>query len=122
MAKKDERESDEQLELPPKALELLALKVLAQGAQHGYAIARAIQSRGDERLRIEEGTLYPALHRMERRGWLTAEWGASEANRRAKYYRLTPSGRAALREQESSWRRVSGAVARVLGTPSTKQA
>jgi len=110
-----------EVELPPKALELLALKVLAQGAQHGYAIARAIQVRGDERLRIEEGTLYPALHRMERRGWLAAEWGASETNRRAKYYRLTPSGRAALREQESSWRRVAGAVARVLGAPSTKQ-
>lgn len=117
----DPQGASEHVELPPKALELLALKVLAQGAQHGYAIARAIQSRGAERLRIEEGTLYPALHRMERRGWLSAEWGASEANRRAKFYRLTPAGRAALRAQESSWRRLAGAVGRVLGAPGTKK-
>lgn len=114
--------ADTDVELPPGALELLALKVLARGAMHGYAIARAIQDRGEERLRIEEGTLYPALHRMERRGWLAAEWGASESNRRAKYYRLTAAGRSALKEQESAWRRVSDAVARVLGTPSPRGA
>lgn len=105
----------EHVDLPPGALELLALKVLARGPMHGYAIVRAIQDQGEERLRIEEGTLYPALHRMERRGWLAAEWGASESNRRAKFYRLTPAGRAALREQESAWRRLSDAVGRVLG-------
>lgn len=113
---------DQDVDLPPGALELLALKVLARGPMHGYAIVRAIQDRGEERLRIEEGTLYPALHRMERRDWLSAEWGASESNRRAKYYRLTPTGRAALREQESAWRRLSDAVGRVLGTPDAKRA
>ena len=110
------------VELPPGALELLALKVLTRGAMHGYAIVRAIQDRGEEDLRIEEGTLYPALHRMERRAWLAAEWGVSESNRRAKFYRLTPLGRSALREQESAWRRVSDAVGRVLGTPNAKGA
>lgn len=110
------------VDLPPGALELLALKVLARGPMHGYAIVRAIHDQGAERLRIEEGTLYPALHRMERRGWLASEWGASESNRRAKYYRLTSTGRAALRAQESAWRRVSDAVGRVLGSPSPKGA
>lgn len=110
------------VDLPPGALELLALKVLARGPMHGYAIVRAIQDRGEERLRIEEGTLYPALHRMERRDWLSSEWGASESNRRAKYYRLTPAGRAALREQESAWRRLSDAVGRVLAEPDAKRA
>lgn len=112
----------EDLDLPPGALELLALKVLARGPMHGYAIVRAIQDRGEDQLRIEEGTLYPALHRMERRAWLASEWGASESNRRAKFYRLTPTGRAALREQESAWRRLSDAVGRVLGEPKAKGA
>lgn len=110
------------IDLPPGALELLALKVLTRGAMHGYAIARAIQERGADSLRIEEGTLYPALHRMERRAWLAAEWGVSESNRRAKYYRLTPAGRSALKQQESAWRRLSDAVGRVLGAPNAKGA
>jgi len=112
----------EDVDLPPGALELLALKVLVCEPMHGYAIVRAIQARGAERLRIEEGTLYPALHRMERRGWLAAEWGASESNRRAKFYRITPTGRARLRAQETAWRRVSDAVGRVLGSAKAKQA
>ncbi len=114
--------TDRDVELPPGALELLALKVLTRGAMHGYAIVRAIQERGEDSLRIEEGTLYPALHRMERRGWLASEWGASESNRRAKFYRLTPAGRSGLREQESAWRRLSDAVGRVLGAPNAKRA
>lgn len=114
--------ANDDLDLPPGALELLALKVLTRGAMHGYAIVRAIQERGEDNLRIEEGTLYPALHRMERRGWLASEWGASESNRRAKFYRLTPGGRSALREQESAWRRLSDAVGRVLGAPNAKGA
>ncbi len=112
----------EDVDLPPGALELLALKVLVREPMHGYAIVRAIQERGAERLRIEEGTLYPALHRMERRGWLSAEWGASESNRRAKFYRITPTGRARLRTQESAWRRVSDAVGRVIGSAKAKEA
>ena len=73
-------------------------------------------------LAVQQGSLYPALHRMERRGWLASEWGASESNRRAKFYRLTPAGRSALREQESAWRRLSEAVGRVLGSASPKGA
>ncbi|MDZ4772221.1 MAG: PadR family transcriptional regulator [Planctomycetota bacterium] len=113
---------NQELDLPPGALELLVLKVLTRGPMHGYAIVRAIQERGAEPLRIEEGTLYPALHRMERRDLLSSEWGVSESNRRAKFYRLTPTGRAALKEQESAWRRVSEAVGRVLDTPNKKWA
>ena len=112
----------EDVDLPPGALELLALKVLVREPMHGYAIVRAIQERGAERLRIEEGTLYPALHRMERRGWLAAEWGASESNRRAKFYRITPAGRTRLKAQESAWRRVSDAVGRVIGAAKAKEA
>lgn len=112
----------EELDLPPGALELLILKVLTRGAMHGYAIVRAIQDRGEDALRIEEGTLYPALHRMERRGWLASEWGTSDANRRAKYYRLTPAGRTELRAQESAWRRLSDAVGRVLGASASARA
>jgi len=113
---------NDDVDLPPGALELLVLKVLTRGPMHGYAIVRAIQERGAEQLRIEEGTLYPALHRMERRDLLTSEWGASDSNRKAKFYRLTTSGRAALREQESAWRRLSDAVGRVLGAPNAKGA
>ena len=101
-------------ELPPGTLELLALKVLAAGPLHGYAIVRAILARAGADLRIEEGTLYPALHRMERRGWITASWGQSEANRRAKYYALTKKGRAELDAQTTAWRRLTLAVGQVL--------
>lgn len=111
---------NDDVDLPPGALELLVLKVLTRGPMHGYAIVRAILDRGAEQLRIEEGTLYPALHRMERRDLVTSEWGTSESNRKAKFYRLTPTGRAALREQESAWRRVSEAVGRVLGAPNAR--
>ncbi len=95
-------------------LDLLILKTLTRGSMHGYAIAESIQQTSDEVLRVEEGALYPALHRLELRGWLASEWGVSENNRRAKYYRLTAAGRKQLSAETEYWGRLSGAVARVL--------
>jgi PadR family transcriptional regulator, regulatory protein PadR len=95
-------------------LDVLVLKTLSWGPQHGYAIARWLQQITDDVLQIEEGSLYPSLHRMERRGWVESEWGLSENNRRAKYYTLTSLGRRELREESSSWAAFSHAVSRVL--------
>ena len=97
-------------------LALLVLKTLAQGAMHGYGITVHIQRVSNEVLRVEEGSLYPALHRMEQDGWISAEWGISENNRRARYYQLTPAGRKQLAEEEKSWSRLTQAVASVLQT------
>lgn len=106
--------TDERFALLPGTLEMLVLKTLARGPQHGYAIARSIQEKSADVLRIEEGSLYPALHRMERRGWIDAEWGPSESNRRAKFYGLTKAGREELKVQTENWSRVSGAIEQVL--------
>ena len=95
-------------------LALLVLKTLARGAMHGYGITLHIQRVSSDVLRIEEGSLYPALHRMEQEGWISAEWGVSENNRRARYYRLTPNGRKQLAEEERNWSRLTQAVANVL--------
>src|ERR1700738_1189538 len=95
-------------------LVLLVLKTLARGAMHGYGITLHIQRVSSDVLRIEEGSLYPALHRMEQEGWINAEWGVSENNRRARYYRLTPNGRKQLAEEERNWSRLTQAVANVL--------
>ena len=95
-------------------LALLALKTLERGAMHGYGITLHIQRVSSEVLRVEEGSLYPALHRMEQDGWISAKWGASENNRRARYYQLTAKGRRQLAEEEKSWARLSAAVASVL--------
>jgi transcriptional regulator len=95
-------------------LDMLVLKTLTRGAMHGYAIAEFIQQTSDEVLRVEEGALYPALHRLELRGWLASEWGLSENNRRAKYYHLTPEGQKRLAAESSEWQRLSGAVMRVM--------
>lgn len=95
-------------------LDFLVLRTLSWGDMHGYAIARWIFDNSGDELQIEEGTLYPALHRMEDRGLIAAEWGLSENNRRAKYYRLTPAGRSALVERVADWRRFTAAVNRVL--------
>jgi transcriptional regulator len=96
-------------------LELLILKTLSWGPAHGYGIASWIEEVTDDALRVEEGSLYPALHRMERKGWVEPEWGVSENNRRAKYYRLTAAGERALRAERESWTRLVDAVDRVLG-------
>jgi len=95
-------------------LALLVLKTLTRGPMHGYGITLHIQSVSKEFLRVEEGSLYPALHRMEQDGWVSAEWGASQNKRRARYYRLTSSGRKQLAEEEKNWERLTKSVAQVL--------
>ena len=100
----------------PGTLDMLVLKTLSRGAMHGYSIAQFIQQASRDVLRVEEGALYPALHRLEVRGWLEAEWGASENNRRAKFYRLTPLGRRELDNEAEYWARVAAAVTRVMQT------
>jgi transcriptional regulator len=102
-------------ELLPGTLDLLVLRVLAGGRQHGYGIGRRIRSLSSDVLQIEEGSLYPALHRMEVRGWIRAEWAESEARRRAKYYTLSAAGRKQLALETKTWETFAGAVARVLG-------
>jgi transcriptional regulator len=101
-------------ELLRDTLDMLILKTLDRRSLHGYAIAELIERRSDEVLRVEEGALYPALHRLELRGLLAAEWGLSENNRRAKFYRLTPAGRRRLAEEAASWARTAGAVTRIM--------
>src|SRR5688572_11824939 len=101
-------------ELLQGTLDLLILKTLTRGEMHGYAIAESIHLTSDEVLWVEEGALYPALHRLQLAGLLAAKWGLSENNRRAKYYRLTPRGRKRLLEVIESWRRTRGAVDRIV--------
>ena len=96
-------------------LELLVLKTLTWGPMHGYGIASWIESATADVLRVEEGSLYPALYRMARKGWISAEWGTSENNRKAKYYRLTGEGERQFREQSSGWRRFAAAVNDAIG-------
>jgi PadR family transcriptional regulator PadR len=96
-------------------LVLLVLKTLQRGRMHGYGITVHIQRISNEVLRIEEGSLYPALHRMEQDGWIRAEWGVSENNRKARYYELTAVGRKQLEKEEESWAELTKAVASVLG-------
>lgn len=100
--------------LPQGTLDLLILRTLALRPEHGWAIAERVQQISEEVLQIPQGSLYPALHRLERRGWIRSRWGMSDANRRAKYYELTVSGRRRLESGESTWRRMAAAVARVL--------
>lgn len=98
-------------------LDLLILKTLSWGSTHGYGIARWIQQITGDVLRIEEGSLYPALHRLEKRGWVASDWGLSENNRRAKYYALTAKGRQQLRTETSAWSVFTDAVGKVLTSP-----
>jgi transcriptional regulator len=97
-------------------LELLILKTLARDSMHGYGIAQRIHAAVDDVLKIEDGSLYPALYRMEERGWVKAEWGVSENNRRAKFYKLTSAGRKQLAAEAANWKRVSKAISRILQT------
>ncbi len=97
-------------------LELLILKTLANDSMHGYGIAQRIHQTVDDLLKVEDGSLYPALYRMEERGWITSEWGASENNRRAKFYKLTRAGRKQLEAECANWERVSRAITRILQT------
>ena len=104
------------LDLLQGTLDVLVLKTLSWGPRHGYAVARWIRETTDDTLQIEEGALYHGLHRLEKRGWVTAEWGLSEANRRAKYYTLTVHGRQQLVAQTATWTRYAEAVFMALRT------
>jgi PadR family transcriptional regulator PadR len=102
------------IDLPQGTLDLLILRTLAPGAQHGWAIAERVQQVSSDVLCIQQGSLYPALHRLERRGWIKAHWGTSESNRRAKYYELTKSGHKQLVVEKDTWAKLTAAVAQVL--------
>lgn len=106
--------SDDRADLLKGTLDLLILKALTFGPEHGYGIARWLEESSEDLLRIEEGSLYPALYRMEKRGWIGSEWGFSESNRKARYYRLTPQGRRQLEAQAQGWNRLVEAIHLVL--------
>jgi len=104
----------DRIELLQGTLDLLILQVLQWGPQHGHGIGQSIRARSQEVLQIEHGSLYPALHRLEKQGWLASEWKISGANRRARYYKLTPRGKLQLIEEQSHWRQLVLAVARTM--------
>lgn len=108
--------SSHRIDLPQGTLDLLILRTLALEPQHGWAISERVQQISSDVLRIQQGSLYPALHRLERRGWIKARWGTSENNRRAKYYELTRSGRRQLEIEKNAWEALTAAVAQVLET------
>jgi PadR family transcriptional regulator, regulatory protein PadR len=95
-------------------LDLLILRTLASGEQHGWGISRRLQQLSEDVLQVNQGSLYPALYRLEQQGWIASSWGDSDNNRRAKFYRLTRAGRRQLAEETATWERLAGAVARVL--------
>ena len=105
---------DDRMALPQGTLDLLILRTLALEPQHGWAISERVQQISSDALQIQQGSLYPALHRLERRGWITAHWAPSENNRRAKYYELTKSGRRQLEVEQDAWKRLTVAVSQVL--------
>ncbi len=109
-----QKEKD-RLELLQGTLDLLILRTLIFGPQHGQGVARAIQQTTEDELLVEHGALYPALQRLEDRGWIAAEWGTSAHNRRARFYTLTPAGRKQLTKETTKWRRLAAAIGRVLG-------
>jgi PadR family transcriptional regulator PadR len=106
----------ERLDLPQGTLDLLILKTVALGPQHGWAISERLHQISSATLQVRQGSLYPALHRLERRGWIKASWGTSDHNRRAKYYELTRKGRAQLEAEVNAWRKLSAAITQVLET------
>jgi PadR family transcriptional regulator, regulatory protein PadR len=109
------QDSPDRLTLLQGTLDLLILRTLLLGPQHGQGIARAIQDNSDDELLVEHGALYPALQRLEAREWISAEWGVSDNNRKARFYTLTKAGRKQLTVETSRWRRLAGAIGRVLG-------
>jgi transcriptional regulator len=106
----------DRIDLPQGTLDLLILKTLALEPQHGWAISERVQQISNDVLRVQQGSLYPALHRLERRGWIKARWGTSDNNRRAKYYELTRTGRKQLETEETAWRKLAAAIAQILET------
>ena len=108
------RDENERLELLQGTLDLLILRTLIFGSEHGQGIARAIQQTSDEELLVEHGALYPALQRLEERGWISAKWGVSSNNRRARFYSLTSAGRRQLGRETVKWKRLAAAIGRIL--------
>ena len=104
------------IELPQGTLDLLILKTVALGPQHGWAISERVQQMSSDALQVRQGSLYPALHRLERRGWIKAHWSTTDNNRRAKYYELTREGRKQLETRTDSWRMLTAAIGRILDT------
>ena len=112
------RLSDSKLDLLQGTLDLMVLKTLASmGAMHGYGIARRIEQVSGDQVLLNQGTIYASLVRLQQRGWISAEWGVSDNNRRAKFYGITPAGRQQLAEETSNWERLSSVIGRVLATP-----
>jgi transcriptional regulator len=107
---------NQRIDLPQGTLDLLILKTLALEPQHGWGISERIQQVSSDALSIQQGSLYPALHRLERHGWIKAKWGASENNRRAKFYELSKRGRKQLEAEENAWRKLTTAVGQILET------
>jgi PadR family transcriptional regulator PadR len=118
MAKSNDQE---RLELLQGTLDMLILRTLQWGAQHGHGIGQAIRSQSDDVLKVETGSLYPALHRLEKRGWLKSEWGVSEANQRAKFYRLTATGKAQLLREQDRWSQLVNAIGRIMNPAPGKE-
>src|ERR1700692_2993655 len=108
--------ANKRIELPQGTLDLLILRTLALEPQHGWAISERIQQISSDVLWIQQGSLYPALHRLERRGWIKAKWGTSENNRRAKFYELTKAGRRELEIEQDAWQKLTAAVRQILET------
>src|SRR6266700_5307804 len=106
--------ADPRIELPQGTLDLLFLKSVALEPQHGWAISERVQQISSDALQVRQGSLYPALHRLERRGWIKAQWKTTDSNRRAKYYELTRTGERQLQAQAESWRRLAAAVGQIL--------
>jgi PadR family transcriptional regulator PadR len=107
---------DQRLELLQGTLDMLVLRILLWGPQHGHGIGQAIRAQSDDLLKVETGSLYPALHRLEKRGWLKSEWDVSEANQRAKFYRLTATGKAQLLREQDRWSQMVNAIGRIMNT------
>ncbi len=114
------QEENERITILQGTLDLLILRVLIFGSQHGQGIARAIQAQSEDVLLVDHGSLYPALQRLEGRGWISAEWGTSDNNRKARFYTITKQGRKQLMQQTSQWRRMSKAIGRILGPEPTE--
>lgn len=116
-----ERPSDQRLELLQGTLDMLILRILQWGPRHGHGIGQAIRAQSDDLLQVETGSLYPALHRLVKRGWLKAEWGVSEANQRARYYQLTAAGKAQLLREQNRWSQLVHAIGRIMNpTPADR--
>jgi PadR family transcriptional regulator PadR len=108
------------LDLLQGTLDMLILQTLQWGPQHGYAIGQTIRARSSDALKVETGSLYPALHRLEKQGWVRAEWGVTDANQRAKYYRLTPAGKKQLLQERDRWMQLVAAIGGVLSPDAAK--